>query len=61
MSGKLIRLVQLYQAPLKLVPEDVSMSGKLIRLVQSNHTKEKSVPDDVSIRGKLVISDHLRQ
>ena len=59
--GKLVRLEQLYQAPLKLVPEDVSMSGKLVRLVQLNHAKLKSVPEDVSIRGKLVISDHSRQ
>ena len=59
--GKLVRLGQLYQAPLKLVPEDVSMSGKLVRLVQLNHASLKSVPDDVSIRGNPVISDHSRQ
>ena len=32
--GKLVRLLQLYQARLKLVPEDVSISGKLVRLEQ---------------------------
>ena len=32
--GKLVRLVQLYQAALKLVPTDVSIRGKLVRLVQ---------------------------
>jgi len=61
MSGKLVRLEQLYQAPLKLVPEDVSMSGKLVRLVQLNHASLKRVPEDVSIRGKDVSSDQSLQ
>jgi len=34
LAGKLVRLVQLRHACLKLFPEDVSMSGKLVRLVQ---------------------------
>ena len=59
--GKLVRLVQLNQAPLKLVPEDVSMSRKLVRLVQLNHARLKLVPADVSIRGKEVSSDQSRQ
>ena len=54
LAGKLVRLEQLYQAPLKLVPEDVSMSGKLVRLVQLNQVWMKLVPAEVSIRGKLV-------
>ena len=33
--GKLVRLVQLYQAALKVVPADVSIRGKLVRPVQS--------------------------
>jgi hypothetical protein len=33
--GKLVRLVQSYQARSKLVPEDVSIKGKLVRLEQS--------------------------
>ena len=37
LAGKLVRLLQLYHASLKSVPEDVSMSGKLVRLVQPNH------------------------
>ena len=53
-AGKLVRLVQLYQAKLKLVPEDVSMSGKLVRLVQRYHACLKLVPEDVSMSGKLV-------
>ena len=35
LAGKLVRLWQLYQARLKLVPADVWMSGKLVRLLQS--------------------------
>ena len=31
-AGKLVRLVQLYQAASKRVPADVSISGKLVRL-----------------------------
>ena len=37
MSGKDVRLEQLYQALLKSVPEDVSMSEKLVRLEQPYH------------------------
>ena len=33
-SGKLVRLEQLYQALLKSVPDEVSISGKLVRPVQ---------------------------
>ena len=54
LAGKLVRLVQLRQALLKLVPADVSMSGKLVRLLQLNQATEKLVPDDVSMSGKLV-------
>jgi len=54
LAGKLVRLVQFCQAPLKRVPEDVSMSGKLVRLSQLRHACLKSVPEEVSIRGKLV-------
>ena len=32
--GKLVRLVQRYQAALKSVPADVSIRGKLVRLEQ---------------------------
>ena len=32
--GKDVRLLQLYQAYLKLVPADVSIRGKLVRLEQ---------------------------
>ena len=34
LAGKLVRLLQLYQAELKFVPLDVSIKGKLVRLVQ---------------------------
>jgi len=54
LAGKLVRLEQLCQACLKLVPEDVSMSGKLVRLEQPNHALVKLVPEDVSMSGKLV-------
>ena len=54
LAGKLVRLVQLYHALVKSVPEDVSIRGKLVRLLQSNHAWEKLVPEDVSIGGKLV-------
>ena len=54
LAGKLVRLLQLYHASLKLVPEDVSIRGKLVRLEQLFHALAKSVPEDVSIRGKLV-------
>ena len=37
LNGKLVRLEQLYQAPAKLVPADVSIRGKLVRLEQSLH------------------------
>ena len=37
--GKLVRLEQLNQALLKVVPADVSMSGKLVRLVQLYHAR----------------------
>ena len=33
-AGKLVRLVHLYQAALKLVPEDVLIRGKLVRPLQ---------------------------
>ena len=59
--GKLVRLVHLYHARLKLVPEDVSIRGKLVRLVQLYHASAKLVPADVSIGGKLVISDQSLQ
>jgi len=54
LAGKLVRLLQLYQVWLKLVPEDVSISGKLVRLLQSRQASLKSVPADVSMSGKLV-------
>ena len=53
-AGIVVRLVQLYQASLKLVPADVSIRGKLVRLEQPNHARSKSRPEDVSIKGKLV-------
>ena len=34
--GKLVRLVQPYQASFKLVPADVSTRGKLVRPEQPN-------------------------
>ena len=39
LAGKLVRLLQLCQAKLKLVPADVSIRGKLVRLVQANHAR----------------------
>ena len=54
LAGKLVRLLQLYQAYLKLIPADVSIRGKLVRLVQCCQAYLKLVPADVSIRGKLV-------
>ena len=54
LAGKLVRLRQLYQALLKLVPADVSIRGKLVMLVQLYQARLKLVPADVSIRGKLV-------
>ena len=54
LAGKLVRLVQLFQARKKRVPEDVSIRGKLVRLEQRSHANVKSVPDDVSIGEKLV-------
>ena len=54
LAGKLVRLEQLRQAKMKLVPADVSIKGKLVRLVQSCQAVLKLVPADVSIRGKLV-------
>ena len=61
LSGKLVRLVQLYQARKKLVPEDVSIRGKLVRMVQLRQVLLKLAPDDVSIKGKLVRLEQLRQ
>jgi len=34
LAGKLVRLLQFFQAYLKLVPADVSIRGKLVRLLQ---------------------------
>ena len=53
-AGIVVRLVQLFQARKKRVPEDVSIRGKLVRLEQRSHANVKSVPDDVSIGEKLV-------
>ena len=53
-AGKLVRLVQLYQAALKVVPADVSIRGKLVRLLHLYQAAKKLVPADVSSRGKLV-------
>ena len=61
MSGKLVRLEQLYHVIEKLVPADVSMSGKLVSLLHLRQALLKLVPADVSIRGKLVISDQSLQ
>jgi len=44
LAGKLVRLVHLRQAPLKLVPADVSIRGKLVRLEQSYQVWLKLVP-----------------
>ena len=54
LAGKLVRLLQLYQVYLKLVPAAVSINGKLVRLEQSLQALPKLVPDEVSINGKLV-------
>ena len=59
LAGKLVRLVQLYQARSKSVPEDVSMRGKLVRLLHVFQAYLKLVPADVSIRGKLVRLEQL--
>ena len=61
LAGKIVRLLQLNQAKLKLVPADVSIRGKLVRLEQSRQAMLKLVPADVSIRGKLVRSLHFHQ
>ena len=61
LAGKLVRLVQLYQACVKLVPADVSIRGKLVRLEQPSQASLKLVPADVSIRGKLVRLEQSRQ
>ena len=60
-AGIVVRLVQLYQVKLKLVPADVSIRGKLVRLLQRYQAALKLVPADVSIRGKLVRLSHLYQ
>ena len=60
-AGIVVRLVQPRQAPLKLVPEDVSIRGKLVRLLQSRQARLKLVPEDVSIKGKLVRLVQFRQ
>ena len=60
LAGKLVRLVQLYHALVKLVPEDVSIKGKLVRPEQSRHDPVKLVPEDVSMSGKLVRLEQLR-
>jgi len=44
LAGKLVRLLQLYQAKLKRVPADVSIRGKLVRLEQSYQVWLKLVP-----------------
>ena len=54
LAGKLVRLVQLYHASLKLVPEDVSIRGKLVRLLHLRQAAAKRVTADVSTSGKLV-------
>ena len=54
LAGKLVRLLQSFQALPKLVPADVSISGKLVRLVHLYQARKKLVPADVSIKGKLV-------
>ena len=54
LAGKLVRLLQLYQARLKSIPADVLIRGKLVRPLQSRQVWLKVVPEDVSIRGKLV-------
>ena len=61
LAGKLVRLLQLRQVWLKVVPEDVSIRGKLVRLEQPRHAISKSVPNEVSIRGKLVRLEQLSQ
>ena len=54
LAGKAVRLEQLNQAVLKLVPLEISISGKLVRLEQVAQAALKSVPLDVLIAGKLV-------
>jgi len=54
LAGKLVRLVQLYQAREKLVPADVSIGEKLVRLVQPAQAASKDSHKEVSINGKLV-------
>jgi len=53
-AGKDVRLVQLYQAPLKLVPLLTSSRGKEVRLVQLYQAPLKLVPLLTSISGKEV-------
>ena len=59
-AGKLVRLEQLRQVLLKLVPADVSIRGKLVRLLQFSQAPMKLVAADVSISGKLVRPVQLR-
>ena len=61
LAGKLVRLWQLYQARLKVVPADVLIRGKDVRLLQLYHASAKSVPADVSMSGKLVRLKQSRQ
>ena len=60
-AGIVVRLEQLNQACLKVVPADVSIRGKLVRVEQLYQALLKSVPADVSIRGKLVRLEQLYQ
>ena len=60
-AGIVLRLLQMRQACLKLVPEDVSIRGRLVRLVQPCHVWKKLVPADVSMSGKLVRLEQPRQ
>ena len=41
MSGKIVRLAQLNQVKLKLVPDEVLIRGKLVRLEQRDQAARK--------------------
>ena len=49
-----VRLLQLRQEALKLVPLDVSINGKLVRLEHPFQAAPKLVTEEVLIGGKLV-------
>ena len=54
LAGKVVRLLQSYQAFWKSSPLEVLIKGKVVRLEQPRQVKLKLLPLEVSIKGKLV-------